>query len=161
MAWQSSLWARWLGWTALYALVLVGAAFFTVRLALYINPSGLNYPEWLTTLAWVLAVLVPVVLAFGIGVRFRSWWWGLGPLVLCGVLLAAMFIDFWIRSNNGSLQSGEEVALVFAAIGLPMIAGVLSLVALAGVWWGKRRHAANARPLEVSSGADASTLRMR
>jgi hypothetical protein len=135
MAWRSSLWTRWLGWTAFYALVLVGAGVVTVRLALYINPSDADYPVWLTTLAYVLSVLVPAVLAFGIGVRFRSWWWGLGPLVVFGPLGAVFAITAWT-----GLVDSRGWGLV-AGVGAVTIGGLLAPFALAGVWLGKRRHA--------------------
>ena len=157
MAWHSSQWARCLGWTVGYGLVLVGALVVALLINEVFYPSGLNYPQWLTTLAGVLAVLVPMVLAFGIGVRFRSWWWGLGPLVLFGVPAAVMAIAVWFEA----VDSYDALGFLFMAIGLPIFGGLLSLVALTGVWWGKRRYAARFRPHRVSPGADAATQQMR
>jgi hypothetical protein len=134
--WRSSRWARWLGWTVGYALVLLGALVFALLLEYVFYLSHSNYPQWLTTSAGVLAFLVPTVLAFGIGVRFHSWWWGLGPLVAFGVLAAAMVIAVWI----GSFDTGIGMTLVAMAVGLSTFGGLLSLVGLVGVWWAKRRQ---------------------
>lgn len=153
MAWQSSLWARWLGWTALYALVLLWTFVLTGPLIYYLYPSHSNRPEWLTATSLVLFYLVPAVLAFGIGVQFRSRWWGLGPLVAYVVLAVAVAITVWLDAvaitvwiDADAAGSWEEITFAIWVILLPMIGGVLSLVALAGVWWGKRRHVVNAQP---------------
>jgi hypothetical protein len=73
MAWEFPLGARWLGWTALYALIYYGGV-----------AIGETAP-W----GWVASLLIPIVVAFIIGVRFRSRWWTLGPLVAVTLVSAA------------------------------------------------------------------------
>jgi hypothetical protein len=137
MAWRSSLWARWLGWTALYVLVLLGGGLLTRWFVSFFFPSDSNYPEWLSTLFVVLTLLVPAVLAVGIGIRFRSRWWGLGPLVAFGLLAAALVIAFW----NGAIS--DVLFIMVFPISLVIYGGILIPFALQGAWWGNRRHAAN------------------
>jgi hypothetical protein len=68
--WRSSQWARWLGWTAVFGVV--------------VGVCGLAYrwrgtEDWST---WSLVLLVPpLATAFLIGARFPSQWWWAGPLV--------------------------------------------------------------------------------
>jgi hypothetical protein len=68
--WRSSLGARWLGWTVLYAVVTYGVLFSELRL---VAPPGRG-DEYAILILAALALF-----AFSIGVRFRSWWWVLGP----------------------------------------------------------------------------------
>jgi hypothetical protein len=70
MAWQSSLWVRWLGWTALYALILYGGAGV-------VNALGFDRRLSLSgTSGTIVSLLILAVLTFAIGVHFRSRWWG-------------------------------------------------------------------------------------
>ena len=62
-AWPSSLWARWLGWTALYGLLYGGA---------FLGDASLGFFS-------PLPHLVGLALALLIGLRFRSWSWIVGP----------------------------------------------------------------------------------
>lgn len=121
MAWRTSLWVRWLGWTALF-----GVAVFVVGSLLGFDVSS------------PVAFLAPPALAFGIGARFRSWWWGAGPLALIAAPVAAMTALAWVR-DTGSEAWVWGVAFTVMAV---LYGGVCSLAGLAGVWWGTRRRAA-------------------
>jgi hypothetical protein len=147
MAWRSSLWARWVGWTALYALGTLLPPGIVGLLADFFG----SWYEFLSTAAVLLLFLLSTVFAFVIGVRFRSRWWGLGPLALFGLPGAAFGVAEWSGLINGGgwLMVAGVVFLIFAAL--------LSLVALAGVWWGNRRYAAAFRRRGVSPGGDAAT----
>lgn len=139
MAWRSSLWVRWLGWTALYVLVLLGALIFAAQLDKFFFPSGSHsHPEYMEWLGTVLMFLVPAVLAFVIGVRFRSWAWGLGPLVVFGLPVAAIVLAFRL-DVEGTGGTAATLGYLFLSIALLIFAAVCAPVALAGVWWGKRR----------------------
>ena len=128
MALRSSLRARWLGWTALYALLIyVGARVLTV--------SGFYLGLPLSSTSGTVAFIVPTLLACAIGVRFRSWWWGLGPLAALTLPFLALAVRAWI------LDSGSEAwvwLLAFSMLGA-VYGGLLSLAGLVGVWWGQRR----------------------
>jgi hypothetical protein len=139
-AWPSSLWARWLGWTALYGLLYAGAYFGAPFLG-FLNP--------------LLPHLVGLALAFLIGLRFRSWSWALGPpagsiLGYVAVIVIAILQTFFFSAEplNEAQRKGAETALgmivAFSVIPLMLFAGVNALVAAAGVgvgkWWSERRE---------------------
>ena len=125
---QSSLLGRWLGWTALYAmLVYVGFRFTDGGLTGWIGEDR--------GLGLVLQFLVPAVAAFVIGARFRSWWWVLGPIAAIGLPFAVLMVGAWLIEG----WANEIVAVILALLFVPLIVGaVSSLAALAGVWWGTR-----------------------
>lgn len=137
MDWRSTTWARWLGWTMLYAV------FFNVGLLDMFDVL----PDWWSVsgrLGNVMLVLGPALIAFQIAVRFRSWWWGLGPLVACIVPMALLFVwagFTWMEDPR--IPNWAWLALWLALWNRAMIGGVSSLAALAGVWWGKRRESAS------------------
>src|SRR5215210_830567 len=82
--WWSSLWARWLGWTAV----------FTVGLGVWgASVVWQNNPLWVLGdgIGFLAILLVPAAVAFCIGVRFADWWWLFGVLVAY-VLLAAFLV---------------------------------------------------------------------
>lgn len=133
MTWRSTTWARWLGWTVLYAVLLVG--FFDI---VDVLPKDILdvLPEWEARgwLALVLLFLVPALIAFVIGIRFRSWWWALGPLVAC--ILPIVLLNIWSGLAHGWGTPGIP-GLRWALFMLgAMLGGVSALTALAGVWLG-------------------------
>src|SRR5215207_3368829 len=85
--WRSSLWARWLGWTAVFTggLVLCGASLVWENSPLWVLGDGSGF---------LAIVLVPAALALAIGVRFAHWSWVIGVLVAI-VLLAAILVREW------------------------------------------------------------------
>jgi hypothetical protein len=103
-----------------------------------------------------------LVVAFLIGVRFRATWWGFGPPLAFGLALFAVLL--YIRWNPPPPGIGFEGWSW--AIAAWMIYGLIvvipcSLAALAGVWWGKRRHAAAPGAETLGSGGNASTEQRR
>jgi hypothetical protein len=81
MNWRSATWAQWLDWTVVFGLVVGGSA-----LAYYVLQAAI--PSVLSAL-FVVPTLVAAVL---IGVRFPSWWWGLGPPALFLAPATALFL---------------------------------------------------------------------
>jgi hypothetical protein len=121
MAWRSSTWVRWLGWTVLYA-VLFYVGLFDIFNVL---------PDWIPGAQWLL-FLAPAFIAFVIGVRFRSWSWGLGPLAATIVPSVLLYVRAWL---GGAIP--EALGLIGVGIlGSAVIGGVSALAALAGVWLG-------------------------
>ena len=84
VTWQSSEWARWLVWTVLYALGVLGGF-----------DHGLRSAE--SDARLVVMGLVAAVVAFGVGVRVRSWGWGLGPAAL---VLYVAAITTWLAMDD-------------------------------------------------------------
>jgi hypothetical protein len=148
--WRSSEGARWLGWTVLYALIVYGVSVVFVTQT---HETGFHilFPF---SGGWgsLLYHLVRAVVAFGIGVRFRSWWWGLGPLTALA-LPAALFI---IEVANPALDKDSQAwAVVFSLLFL-VYGALFSLIGIAGVWWGKRREASESGSTWSSLGGDTS-----
>ena len=85
--------------TVLYALVVYGVSM--VFAFTQTQEIGFQLPfPFSGTWGSMMSLLVPAVFAFVIGVRFRSQWWGLGPLTVLD-LPAAMFI---IEASNRALD---------------------------------------------------------
>jgi hypothetical protein len=150
MTWRSSLWARWLGWTALYALVIFGI--FGVIQILGLRSAEIDPGTAVRVMGLALAVL-----AFTVGARFRSWSWGVGPLAALVLFAVVRGTLLWTEE----LGSNSSLWFLFLSVWLWIVGGVLSLFGLAGVWWGRRRHAADPRPERARSEADASTEQRR
>ena len=144
-AWSSSLWTRWLGWTALYGLLYYGLIYAVG--ASGVDSLGSLYP-------WI-PHLVGGGVALLIGVRFRSWWWVLGPLAATALpIVAVIIIDilqsvFFRQEPLTAAQiEGAEIALgmIVGLVVFPLMfsAGVYALVAAAAVgvgkWWSERRE---------------------
>ena len=126
--WWSSLWARWLGWTAV----------FTVGLGVWgASVVWQNNPLWVLGdgIGFLAILLVPAAVAFGIGVRFADWWWVFGVLV-ANVLLAAILVRelTGLPYERGTAQGMIGIMLWFVIHLL-----VMPPAAAAGVWWGERR----------------------
>jgi hypothetical protein len=99
-----------------------------------------------------------LAVAFLIGVHLRSAWWGFGlPL---GIGLAFFVFVLYITWTPPPPTIGFE-GWTWTFVGVMMLGIILvipcSLAALAGVWWGKRRHDADPGPECVRSGSDTST----
>jgi len=147
--WWSSLWARWLGWTAV----------FTVGLGVWgASVVWQNNPLWVLgdEIGFVAILLVPAAVAFGIGVRFAYWWWLFGVLVAY-VLLAAAFVILAVIGappERGSGQAGLVIVLIFFWFVLYLL--VMLPAAATGVWWGKRRETTNVGSSTAGLGSDAS-----
>jgi hypothetical protein len=130
--WRASLWARWLGWTAVFT---VGLVVWGAFLLWPHNPLRVLLDE-----VWTGAViLVPAAWAFGIGVRFADWWWVLGVFVT-NVLLATILIRA-VAGETAASGSGQAAAGIIFVFPFMLLPSTL-LAAAAGVWRGKRRHAA-------------------
>jgi hypothetical protein len=167
--WQPSLWAQWLGWTLLYGLLVCGTTLFSFFLPDFVLPEnratklvGVPLKEifgWLP-LGLLLGLLV---VAFLIGVRFRSTWWGLGPPLAIGLAFFMILrITMLIPLPPGASRYEGWSWTIFALMILGMIAMIpCSLAGLAGVWWGNRRHAADPRSERARSKGDASTEQRR
>jgi hypothetical protein len=123
MNWRRATWARWLGWTVVFGLVVGGSALaYSLVSGLY----GAEPPALLTALFAVPSLVAPVL----IGVRFPSLWWGLGPPTLFLTLATALFVS----------TPGRDLVLGWVIIPLVLVSGIYGLLALLGVWWGKRRE---------------------
>jgi hypothetical protein len=129
--WRASLWARWLGWTLVFGLVVATSwvANFVVRSAL---PS----------VAVAVFVLPSYVAAFLIGMRFRSWWWLAGPAVVVMVLFVAVGLTTGglaaFLADSQLLGASSRMSVFIYAL-LSLVGGGLlfAIPALLGVWWGK------------------------
>src|SRR5688572_23123843 len=88
--------------------------------------------------AALVRFLIPLGLAFLIGLRLRLWWWVVSPfLVIVVTMLAFASVDYLRRSSTERQQAGAGWIL---AIGTTVIdAAVATIAAVAGVvigrWW--------------------------
>ena len=122
---------RWLGWSMIFALVLV---------VMYALANRAVSEDW-----WLaISLVIPALAAFVIGVRFHSWWWVLAPPATVFVLLVALYVSLSGPPRPtaiGRVTSREEMLFGLLWVG-PSLAGaslLLSAAAGVGVLWGKHR----------------------
>ena len=149
-SWQSSEWARWLGWTVVFGLVVIASW-----------AVGPMVRSALPAVAVAVLAAPCYVAAFLIGMRFRSWWWVAGPAVAVMVLIVA------VGPTTGGLavaledaqrlgMSGGMSVLIYALLFLVAGGLLFAIPSLLGVWWGKRQEAANVGSIRSSLDGDAS-----
>jgi len=124
----------WLGWTIGYAVVIWGIGAVFGLLESRLNNANRRAQE----LAAGVRFLIPLGVAFVIGLRLRSWWWALSPFLVTVVpMLAFSIVDYLRRPASERRQAGVGWIL---AIGATVIdAAVATLAAVTGVaigrWW--------------------------
>ena len=131
--WRTSLWARWLGWTAVFALLFAG-----VMLPFAYHLGGDLLPG---------CMLLTLLAAFLIGVRFPYERWILGPPVaIIATLVTILILPEWGPANPGPMGNltGKDELLFFLLWGGWIVFGLLALfyaaLATAGVRSGLRRQ---------------------
>jgi hypothetical protein len=124
----------WLGWTIGYAVVIWG---IDAAYAL-LEPRLNNTYRYAQDVAAGVRFVIPLGLAFLIGLRLRAWWWVLCPfLVIVVAMLAFSVVDYLRRAPP---ERQQAAAGLIVAIGATLIDAVgASLAAIAGVvvgnWW--------------------------
>ena len=124
----------WLGWTVGYAVVIWGIDTAYGLLGPWLSNANQRTQE----VAAGVRFLIPLGLAFLIGLQLRAWWWALSPFLVSVVtMLAFATVDYLRRPSSGRQQAGAGWIL---AIGETVIdAAMATLAAVAGVaigrWW--------------------------
>ena len=124
----------WLGWTVVYAIVIWGINAIYGLLESRLDVANQRAQE----AAALVRFLIPLGLAFLIGLRLRTWWWALSPfLVTVVTTLAFATVDYLRRPSSERQQAGAGWIL---AIGATVVdATMATLAAVAGVaigrWW--------------------------
>ncbi len=124
----------WLGWTVVYAVVIWSIDVAYGLLERRLNDANQRAQE----VAALVRFLIPLGLAFLIGLRLRIWWWALSPfLVIVMTRLAFATVDYLRRPSSERQQAGAGWIL---AIGATVVdATMATLAAVAGVaigrWW--------------------------
>jgi len=124
----------WLGWTIGYAVAIWGIDTAYGLLERWLNEANQRAQE----AAALVRFLIPLGLAFLIGLRLRLWWWVLSPfLVIVVTMLAFSIVDYRRRSSTERQQAGAGWILAIGATVLD--AAVATIAAVAGVvigrWW--------------------------
>ena len=124
----------WLGWTIVYAVVIWGVDTAYALLEQWLRDANGRAQE----VAAGLRFVIPLGLAFLIGLQLRAWEWVLSPfLVIVVTMLAFSIVDYRRRPTAERQQAAVGLIL---AIGATVIdAAASTLVAIAGVtigrWW--------------------------
>ena len=124
----------WLGWTIVYAVVIWGIGAAYALLERWLNVAN----QRAQGVAAGVRFLLPLGVAFLIGLQLRTWWWGLGPFLANVVtMLAFAAVDYLRRPSSERQQAGAGWIL---AIGATVVdAAMATLAAVAGVaighWW--------------------------
>ena len=124
---------RWLGWTALYAVLFFGFGYLFRAFA----ESGL---------ATILTFIAAAAVAFGIGVAFAHPSWVAGPIV-AGIVLPLVLVGRGVSGTNPDEQGTRDIVLFVGLLGavMSLIPSLpLALLAWLGVRFGKRRRASQA-----------------
>ena len=124
----------WLGWTVGYAVVIWGIYTAYGLLGPWLSNANQRTQE----VAAGVRFLIPLGLAFLIGLRLRAWWWVLCPfLVIVVTMLAFSVVDYLRRPPSQRQQAA--VGLIVAIGATVLDAGVATLAAIGGVvagrWW--------------------------
>ena len=124
----------WLGWTIVYAVVIWGIDAAYALLEPWLNKANRLAQE----VAAGLRFVIPLGVAFLIGLTLRTWWWVLSPfLVIVVTMLAFSVVDYLRRPLSQRQQAA--VGLIVAIGATVLDAGIATMVAIAGVvagrWW--------------------------
>jgi hypothetical protein len=120
-------WTQWFGWTLLFAAIYWG-----------VELSAALLEERLPGVAPWLRFLIPLLAAFLVGARLRSWWWVLGPPIAIIVIMLTYPVYSYLTSPQTSReQSGS--GLILAIFLILINAGLALLAAAAGVIYAKTR----------------------
>ena len=124
----------WLGWTIVYAVVVWGIDAAYALLERWLNDANRRVQG----VAAGVRFLLPLGVAFLIGLQLRTWWWALSPfLVIVVMMLAFATVDYLRRPSSERQQAGAGWILAIGATVLD--AAMATLAAVAGVaigrWW--------------------------
>ena len=124
----------WLGWTIVYAVVVWGIDAAYALLERWLNVADRRVQG----VAAGVRFLLPLGVAFLIGLRLRTWWWAFSPfLVIVVTMLAFATVDLLRRPSSERQQAGAGWILAIGATVLD--AAMATLAAVAGVaigrWW--------------------------
>lgn len=124
----------WLGWTIVYAVVIWGIGAAYALLERWLTVANQRAQGVAAGVRWLL----PLGVAFLIGLQLRAWWWALSPfLASVAPMLAFATVDYLRRPSPERQQAGAGWIL---AIGATVVnAAMATLAAVAGVaigrWW--------------------------
>jgi hypothetical protein len=124
----------WLGWTIVYAVVVWGIDAVYALLERWLNVANRRAQG----VAAGVRFLLPLGVAFLIGLQLRAWWWALSPFLVIVVTMAAFAtVNYLRRPSSERQQAGAGWIL---AIGATVVdAAVATIAAIAGVaigrWW--------------------------
>jgi hypothetical protein len=124
----------WFGWTIVYAVVIWGIDAAYGLLEPWLNNATQRAQES----AAAVRFLIPLGLAFLIGVRLRAWWWALSPfLVIVVTMLAFSIVDYLRRPTPERQQAAVGLILAIGATVIDAAAATLAAVAgvVLGRWW--------------------------
>jgi lipopolysaccharide export LptBFGC system permease protein LptF len=124
----------WLGWTIGYAVVIWGIDVAYALLEPWLNNANRRAQD----VAAGARFVIPLGVAFLIGLQLRTWWWVLSPfLVIIVMMLTFSVVDYLRRSPSQRQQMGAGLIVAIAAT--VMNAGAATLAAIVGVvvgrWW--------------------------
>jgi hypothetical protein len=124
----------WVGWTIGYAVVIWGLDAAYALLEPRLNNAGRRAQD----VAAGLRFVIPLGLAFLIGLRLRTWWWALIPfLVIMVMMLAFSTVDYLRRPTSERQQAAAGLILAIGATAID--AAGATLAAIGGValgrWW--------------------------
>jgi hypothetical protein len=124
----------WLGWTIVYAVVIWGVD------AVYgfLEPWLRDANGRAQVVAAGLRFVIPLGLAFLIGLRLRAWSWALSPfLVIVVTMLAFSIVDYLRSSTPERQQAAGGLILAIGATVFDAAASTLAAIAsvVIGRWW--------------------------
>ncbi len=124
----------WLGWTIVYAVVIWGIDTAYGLLEPWLSDANRRVQD----VAAGVRFVIPLGLAFLIGLRLRAWGWALSPFLVTVVTMLAFSVVSYLRKPPSQRQQAGAGLLI--AIGATVLdAAAATLAALAGVaigrWW--------------------------
>jgi len=124
----------WLGWTIGYAVVIWGIDAAYAVLEPRLNNANRRAQDVIAGVRFV----IPLGLAFLIGLRLRAWWWVLCPfLVIVVAMLAFSVVDYLRRSPPERQQAAAGLTVAIGATLIDAVGATLAAIAgvVVGNWW--------------------------
>ena len=124
----------WLGWTIVYAVVIWGVDTAYALLEPWLRDANGRAQE----VAAGLRFVIPLGLAFMIGLQLRTWGWVLSPfLVIVVTMLAFSIVDYLRRPTSERQQAAVGLILVIGATVIDAAAARVAAVARVAIgrWW--------------------------
>ena len=124
----------WLGWTIGYAVVIWGIdAAYAV-----LEPRLNNANRRAQGVTAGVRFVIPLELAFLIGLWLRTWWWVLTPLLVIVVaMLAFSAVDYLRRAPPERQQAAVGLTVAIGATLIDAVGATLAAIAgvVVGRWW--------------------------
>jgi hypothetical protein len=124
----------WIGWPAGYAIAIWGIDAAYALAEPWLKQANRRVQD----VAAGVRFLLPLVLAFLIGIRLRAWWWVLSPVVTVMVMMLTFTVASYLKRPPADRRQATK-GLIIGIAATAFEAAMVAFAAFAGVvigrWW--------------------------